>query len=110
MMEISIRRDRKTGLLHIKTTPENKLLEEFFETEIQNDLALIDYVYARLARQEDTETEITGNAFSLLLTHDRYIITPLFEQGLPPFEGPQEEFLHILDCWRKRLEKDNLKS
>lgn len=111
-MKTRLRRDRKSGLLKITIVPENKTLEDFFETEIQNDLALIDYILARLPRDEGEEMEITGNAFSLMLTETDYIILPLFDAAAdtPAAKGPREDFLHILGLWRARLARDGHKS
>ncbi len=109
-MKIRLRRDRKSGLLKITIAPENKALEDFFETEIQNDLALIDYILARLARDTGEEMEITGNAFSLILTETDYIISPLFDADAPAATGPREDFLHILGLWWARLARDGRKS
>lgn len=100
MLEILMARDEKTGLITAEISPENKILEEFLETEIQGDIALIDYLFDRTANALGGGFEITGNAFSLTLTPDRYLIEPLFEDGGRQQEGKREDLFYLLDRWR----------
>ncbi|MBO0335136.1 hypothetical protein J0X12_16055 [Sneathiella sp. CAU 1612] len=110
MEEIFLTRDTESGLIDVKITPENKLLKEFFETEIQDDMALIDYLVTKATHQEGKDFEITGNAFSLTLTPDRYSITPLYEDRRSPQGGPRRDFFLLLDYWRQFLENEHHKN
>ncbi len=107
MQEIFLIRDINSGLIKVKILPENKLLEEFFETEIQDDLALTDYLMSKDAGRNGNDYEITGNAFSLTLTADRYIISPLYEDKRAPQEGPSVDFFTLLSRWRHFLKNEN---
>ena len=108
MHDISIHRDQKSGLLKARISPANKVLEEFLETEIQNDLRVIDYLTERTLDAAIHYVDTTGNAFSLKLTADSYFITPLYENDIPPQEGPLDEFLYLLNQWRDFLKKENM--
>lgn len=107
MEEIFLTRDKESSLIDVKISPENKLLKEFFETEIQDDMALIDYLMTKATHQQDKDYEITGNAFSLTLTPDRYIITPLYEDTRSPQGGPRGDLFLLLDYWRQFLENES---
>ncbi len=106
MLEIHLTRDKESGLIEVTLSPENKLLKEFFETEIQGDIALIDYLKTKEAGNQGEDYEITGNGFTLTLNHDRYIITPLYEDTRPAQAGPRGDFFLLLDRWRQFLKKE----
>ncbi|MDF2367990.1 hypothetical protein [Sneathiella sp.] len=106
MLEIHLERDKETGLIESRLSPENNLLKEFFETEIQDDMALINYLRTKTIDQEGEDYEITGNSFTLTLTLDRYIITPIYEDTRPPQDGPREDFFYLLDRWRQFLKRE----
>lgn len=108
-MKISLRRSRESGLLSVKLTPENRVLEEFFETEIQNDLGLVEHLLARINAAGREAIELNGNAFSLQLMGEHYTITPLFDAS-PPVSGPREDFLRLLQHWHRRLRRDSARS
>ena len=103
MLEIHLERDKKTGLIEVRIFPENNLLKEFFETEIQDDMALINYLRTKDAGVLEENYEITGNGFTLTLTADRYMITPVYEDTRAPQEGPREKFFLLLNYWRQFL-------
>ena len=107
MLKIHLQRDRKTGLIEARLSPENKLLKEFFETEIQDDIALINYLRTKDTDIQDENFEITGNGFTLTLTSDRFIITPIYEDTRPPEGGPRDNFFHLLNCWRQFLNTED---
>lgn len=100
MLAILMKRDEKTGFITAKISPENKLLEQYLETEIQGDIALIDYLLDRTANALGGGFEITGNAFSLTLTPDKYLIEPLFDDDKGAQEGAREDLFYLLDRWR----------
>jgi uncharacterized protein YacL (UPF0231 family) len=85
-------------------------LEEFFETEIQDDMALINYLRTKDTYIQDEEYEITGNGFTLTLTSDRFIITPIYEDTRPPEDGPRDNFFQLLNRWRQFLQEEHSKN
>ncbi|MEX0582817.1 MAG: hypothetical protein WD185_04040 [Sneathiella sp.] len=103
-------RDKATGLIRTKISPENKMLEEFFETEIQGDIALIDYLFDKAADAPGGEFEINGNAFSLTLTADSYQIESIFDENGQRQEGAREDLFYLLDRWRAFIIDGNLSS
>ena len=106
MIDITLHRDPKTGLIKGKISPANRMLEEFFETEIQNDIAVIHYLSSRATDADGYNVEVTGNAFTLTLTADQYIVSPLYDPDTAPHEGPREDFFFILGEWRKFLAQE----
>ena len=103
MLEIHLKIDKETGLIEAELSPENILLKEFFETEIQGDIALADYLKTKATGPQDEDYEITGNGFTLTLSPDRYIITPIYEDTRAPKDGPRDDFFLLLDHWRQFL-------
>lgn len=104
MIDISLSRDPETGLISGKIVPKNNLLESYFETEVQNDLALIGYVETLAA--QDGPVEIIGNAHTLKFNDDRYTVTSLFDEAAPPTTGTKTEFLFLLSQWRDFLRRE----
>ncbi len=107
MIEVTLHRDMKSGLVKARISPANRLLEEFFETEIQNDAAVIHYLSSRAADADGYDVEVTGNAFNLTLTADQYVISPLFDPERASQEGPRSDFFFILDKWQEFLSGDS---
>ncbi|MCF8469060.1 MAG: hypothetical protein K9G33_16820 [Sneathiella sp.] len=99
MVQIAITRDSDTGVISGKITPENKTLEDYFETEIQNDSGIIRHLRKKLMDSDGTDVELIGNAYYLALGPETFTVRPLFEPGLPPATGPTGDFLFLLDQW-----------
>ncbi|PHQ69961.1 MAG: hypothetical protein COB93_06670 [Sneathiella sp.] len=100
-----IDRNTETGLLHAKIMPENKLLEDFLQTEIQQDITLIHLLKQKTFDPHALPFEITGNAHSLTLTKDEYLISSLYG-GEHCCRGPLTEFMDILQQWAYFLENE----
>ena len=99
MVQISITRDEETGRISGVIIPENKTLEDYFETEIQNDMAVIRHIRKKLPDAEEMDVDISGNAYCLTLGRDQFTIMPLFDKTAAPVSGPMGEFLYLLDQW-----------
>ena len=107
MLKIHLQRNKETGLIEARLSPENNLLKEFFETEILDDMALINYLRTKKKKEQVEDFEITGNGFTLTLTEDRYIITPLYEDTRPAKDGRRKDFFKLLKHWRKFLKNES---
>ena len=98
-MQIFITRDSDTGIVSGKITPENKLLEDYFETEIQNDTGVIRHLRKKLMDSDGADVELIGNAYYLSLGPETFTIRSLFEPDSRATTGSTGDFLFLLDQW-----------
>jgi hypothetical protein len=103
MPTISIKADPDTGLYKSKITPSNRLLEEFLESEVQEDMAFIQYLREAIKRLDKISFEINGNAHCLKLTTSDYTVSPLHENENDLSSGPLDDFIYFLNEWEKAL-------
>lgn len=96
---LEIKSDPETGLLLADIDPENSLLKGFLETEIQQDIILLDDLLDRLGQAPAPHIDLNGNAYNLNTSDGKYIISSLFED-LEETTGPLSEFLSLLQQWR----------
>ncbi|MCR9212417.1 MAG: hypothetical protein NXI13_01760 [Proteobacteria bacterium] len=104
MVILSLKKDLETNLLSAEITPENRLLSDFLETEIQQDRAYIDYLLNQATMLENLPFEINGNAYGLILTNVDYKITALYSDEMT--SGPLPDLLDILRQWREFLQPE----
>lgn len=103
MPTISIEINTETNFLTCKITPENNLLESFFESEIQGDLSFMNYLVLSIDNLSADTFEINGNAHCLMLTNVVYKLTPLHDETSMWVMGPLSDFKYFLGEWKKAL-------
>ncbi len=94
---MTLLKDPETGLLKAELSPENGVLCDFFESEIQQDRAFIAFLKAQAEDRESLPFEINGNAHTLTLTGPQYEITSL--QSGETTSGPLSDLLDLLRQW-----------
>lgn len=104
MPKLTLRKDPETRLISAEIVPENSLLSEFLESEIQQDQALIALLRTHTDNPDQRPFEITGNAHTLALTETDYHITSLNDDTMT--SGPLGDFIDLLHQWDQFLNRN----
>ena len=105
MPSILILTDPDTGLINCKIVPKNNLMEEFLESEIQEDIAFVEYLRKAIEELDENGFEINGNAHCLRLTTTDYSVSRLHENVDDVSSGRLDDFTYFLVEWEKALRK-----
>ncbi len=100
-MECRIIASADTGFPAVQCDQEASLLQDFFETEIQQSLALAEHLLNQCKTAGISSSDFSGNLFNILINKDKFVIENTYND-MERLEGERSFLERLLVNWVER--------
>ncbi|MEP3245380.1 MAG: hypothetical protein ABJN40_14555 [Sneathiella sp.] len=74
------------------------MLQDFFETEIQQSLAFAELLHSRCKAADKSSSDFSGNSFNIMINKDKFIIENTYDD-MERLEGNRSFLEKLLVDW-----------
>ena len=89
---------------HIQCDKAGEVLKAFFETEIQEDTAFAKHLLSLCLDPQQSQTELSGNLYNILIKNDKFIIENIFDET-ETVTNDKTLLARILEQWLSLVER-----